>query len=34
MSIHSSLLKAETKLSEKEIKNHYMKKGLSLTSLK
>ena len=32
MIIHSYMLKAETKLSEKEIKNHCMKKGMSLTS--
>lgn len=32
ISIHSCRLKAETKLSEKEIKDHCMKKGMSLTS--
>lgn len=32
MSIHSCTPKAETKLSEKEIKDHCMKKGMSLTS--
>ena len=34
VSIHSWMLKAETKLSAKEIKNHCVKKGMSLTSLK
>lgn len=34
MSIHKSMLKTGTKLSEKEIKNYYVRKVISSTSLK
>lgn len=34
MSIHKCMLKAGTKLSEKEIKNYYIRKVMSLTCLK
>lgn len=34
MSIHKSMLKAGTKLSEKKIKNYYVRKVMPSTSLK